>query len=85
MKAQYQSDRKARVRQLIQVGGLLHKSGLLEAFGIVPGDDLQDYENRDIAAALLGFLTMCFEKHSFEEDNLEQWRVKGERLLRGAS
>lgn len=34
MKLQHQSERKTRTRQLITAGGLLQKSGLLEAFHI---------------------------------------------------
>lgn len=82
MKIQQQSARKARTRQLITVGRLLHKSGLMEAFSIEPGDDLQAFENRENAAQLLGFLTMCFEKTDFDEANLQQWKSTGERLLR---
>lgn len=81
MRQQHQSARKARVRQLIQAGGLLQKSGLLEAFNIAPGDDLQGYENHDKAAALLGFLTKCLEKNSFTEDDFKEWKVVGRRLL----
>lgn len=79
MKQQHNADRKNRTRLLIQCGGLLSKSGLLEAFHITLGDDLQDYENRSKALQLLGFLTTCFEKNNFDENNLEKWRVVGER------
>lgn len=49
--------RKARTRTLIQAGGLLQKSGLLETFNITPGDDLQgSQDGLDKAAQLLGFL-----------------------------
>jgi hypothetical protein len=82
MKAEQQSHRKSRTRQLIAAGGLLHKSGLLDAFLIAPGEDLQDYENLDKAAKLLGFLTSCFEENTFDEVHLERWRAVGERLLK---
>lgn len=85
MKQQCVADRKNRTRGLIQIGGLCQRSGLMEAFSIEPGDDLQDYENCEKAAQLLGFLSMCFENNSFNEDDLEQWKVVGERLLRGGS
>ena len=55
------------------LGGLLQKSGLLEAFHITPGDDLQAYENRPKVLQLLGFLTTCFEENNFDEDTLERW------------
>lgn len=77
MRQQHQSDRKARTRQLIQIGGLFQKSGLFETFNIAPDDDLQDYENREKSAQLLGFLITGFEKNEFDETNLEQWRIVG--------
>ena len=47
--------RRARTRTLIQLGGLVEKSGLLDKFGIQVGDDLQkDPEVFDDAATLLG-------------------------------
>ena len=79
MKQQHNADRKSRTRLLIQCGGLLSKSGLLEAFHITPGDDLQAYENRYKALQLLGFLITCFEENEFDEDNFERWRSVGER------
>jgi hypothetical protein len=82
MKTEQQSHRKSRVRQMIQAGGLLQKSGLMDAFCVAPGDDLQDYENYDKAAKLLGFLTSTFEEHIFDEAHLERWRAVGERLLK---
>lgn len=82
MKAQQQSHRKSRTRQLITAGGLLHKSGLLDAFLIAPEENLQDYENRDKAAKLLGFLTFCLEENDFDEGSIERWRAVGERLLK---
>lgn len=84
MKQQYQSDRKARTRQLIQGGGILQKSGLMAAFSIEPDDDLQDYNNREKAAQLLGFLSECFQENSFDAANFERWKSVGEGLLRGA-
>lgn len=82
MKTEQQPHRKSRTRQLIQIGGICQKSGLLDAFLIAPRDDLQDYENRDKAAKLLGFLSMCFEKNTFNEADLETWRALGEQLLK---
>ncbi len=82
MKAEQQSHRKSRTRQLITMGGLLQKSGLIDAFCIAPGDNLQSYENHDKAAKLLGFLTSCLEENTFDEDNVERWRAVGKRLLK---
>jgi hypothetical protein len=81
MKMQQHSDRKARVRTFIQASGLLHKSGIMGAFSIAPGDDLQAHENFEKAAQLLGFLTMCFEKNTFDEDDLEKWKLVGKKLF----
>lgn len=82
MKAEQQSHRKSRTRQLIQAGGILQKSGLMDALLIAPEDDLQDYENLDKAAKLLGFLTSFLEKSIFDEVSLEKWHVLGTRLLK---
>ncbi|MBP6952708.1 MAG: conjugal transfer protein TraD [Alphaproteobacteria bacterium] len=82
MEAEQQSHRKSRTRQLITLGGLLQKSGMVDAFLIESEDDLQSYENRDKAAKLLGFLYTCFEENTFDEENAERWRTVGERLLK---
>ncbi len=62
-------------------GGLLQKAGLLEAFTIHPGDDLQDDEHREKASQLIGFLYICFQNASFKEEHMEEWQRLGERLL----
>ena len=67
---------------IIQSGGLLQNSGLMAAFLITPGDDLQDYENLEKASQLLGFLTSCFENNSFKRENLESWGALRTRLLK---
>lgn len=82
MKTEQQSQRKSRTRQMIQLGGLLQRSGLLDAFLIAPEEDLQDYEHRHKAAKLLGFLHESFEEKAFDEDNVERWQSAGERLLK---
>ena len=82
MKKQQQTHRHHRTRTFIQAGGLLQKSGIMDAFLIAPGDDLQDHENFKKAARLLGFLNSCLENNSFDEGNLEDWYTLGERLLR---
>jgi hypothetical protein len=49
--------RKARTRTLIQLGGLIEKSGLMKSFDLEPGDDLQkDLEKKENVFALLGAL-----------------------------
>jgi hypothetical protein len=82
MKKQQQSDRQRRTRVLIQAGGLLQKSGLMDAFLIASGDDLQDHENLEKASRLLGFLSEHFETSTFNEDNLERWSALGLRRLK---
>ena len=82
MTKQHGSDRKRRTRTMIQAAGLLQKSGIMEAFFIAPGDDLQDYENLEKASRLLGFLSECFDKSDFNEANLANWQSLGERLLK---
>ena len=58
--------RAHRTRTLIQLGGLILKSGWLEAFDIEVGSDLQNIHQRDKAATLLGALM-----HLSQELNLE--------------
>lgn len=82
MKKQQQTHRQHRTRTFIQAAGILQKSGLMDAFLIAPGDDLQDHENFEKAARLLGFLNSCVENNTFDEANLEGWYILGERLLR---
>lgn len=72
MKLKKQAERKLRTRTLIQLGGLIQKSGVMDAFHITPGDDLQDYENLEKASQLLGFLHEVFEKHSYNDMELKR-------------
>ena len=68
------SMRKARTRTLIQLGGLIEKSGLMEFFNLEPGDDLQkDLEKKENVFALLGSLletTSLLENKEFSYDFL---------------
>lgn len=76
IKQQSRSARKARTRTLIQVGGLVQKTGLMTAFGIESGDDLQDYEHIHKARQLLGLLD------EIETDgDRYYWEMKGQSLL----
>lgn len=54
------TSRKARTRTLIQIGGLVEKSGLLSQFAFSLGQDLQkDEDIKDEVMALLGaFLSL---------------------------
>lgn len=70
--------RRARTRSLVQLGGLLGRSGLLETFQIELGLDLQkDITMRDqIAALFKGFLVLK-EMAESEEVDLKIWVLQG--------
>jgi len=82
MQKQNQIDRKFRTRTLIQIGGLVQKSGLMATFNIQVGEDLQDYESLCKAARLLGFLSDSFDKQKFNDTAISDWEHIGKRLLR---
>lgn len=82
MKNQRNSERQNRTRLLIQMGGLVQKSGVMEAFKIQVGDDLQDYESLDKAGRLLGFLTHSLEQFDGSKATMSEIERTGERLLR---
>ncbi|MBX9804529.1 MAG: conjugal transfer protein TraD [Alphaproteobacteria bacterium] len=69
------SFRKARTRTLIQLGGLVEKSGLLEELGLKAGDDLQrNIECMEGAAILMGGLSEL-------RRNLDGEATTGQKLL----
>ncbi|NRA89609.1 MAG: conjugal transfer protein TraD [Simkaniaceae bacterium] len=74
------ANRKARTRTLIQLGGLIEKSGLMDEFDIEPGDDLQkDLEKKDHVFALLGALLetkSMLHNEEFHKDLLMQKGAK---------
>lgn len=79
--------RKARTRTLIQVGGLVEKSGLLEALNLQVGDDLQrDPVCLESAAILMGALKDLL--HHFYTDNSKAqkilWAEAGKKMLKKA-
>lgn len=82
MKNKANATRQSRTRTLIQLGGILQKTGLLEAFDIRTGEDLQDYESRHKAAQLLGYLSGVFDTLDASEENLLSWQQAGERMFR---
>ncbi|MBP6985978.1 MAG: conjugal transfer protein TraD [Alphaproteobacteria bacterium] len=82
MKNQRNAERQSRTRLLIQIGGLVQKAKILEAFNINVGDDLQDYESLNKAARLLGFLCNSLEQLDESEASLAELERNGERLLR---
>jgi hypothetical protein len=70
--------RKARTRTLIQLGGLIEKSGLLESFDIVIGDNLQqNLEKKEQVFALLGGLLELKEMMNQQEFPLDLLSQKG--------
>jgi len=75
--------RKARTRTLIQLGGLVEKSGLADLFDIKLGSDLQlDKEELLKAATLLGFLIEQYNEHcSPNSTQLRAWRQVGASSL----
>lgn len=79
MKRKQNSLRQQRTRTLIQLGGLVQKSGLMDVLNISPGDDLQEYENLAKASQVLGFLFVCLDQ---VEVDTKKWEHLGERLLR---
>ena len=92
LKSRTTSDRLRRTRTLIQLGGLVAKSGLMELCDIYEGDDLQtDIPNLDKAATLLGILseTMNHLTENADPDisaltpqQQDQFRKLGKRLLK---
>jgi hypothetical protein len=83
------TQRRARTRTLIQMGGILNMVGLPQLCGINEGDDLQlDLENQDKAATLLGMLARLneslFNTQNIEIDNdmLDDFKQCGIRMLK---
>jgi hypothetical protein len=81
-------ERRARTRTLIQAGGLLNLSGLLEYCDIEEGEDLQyDLESRDKAALLLGILSETLQKLLDKPDpiQIEKYKKLGTVLMKQSS
>ncbi|MBL8676219.1 MAG: hypothetical protein JNJ47_02165 [Alphaproteobacteria bacterium] len=74
--------RRARVRSMIQLAGLLEKSGILETFQITLGLDLQKDETmkNNIAALFKGFLVLN-EIANSEDTNIPLWANQGLAIL----
>ncbi|MBS0272492.1 MAG: conjugal transfer protein TraD [Proteobacteria bacterium] len=74
--------RRARTRSLVQLGGLIAKSGLLETFQLTLGEDFQrDPKTRDqIAALFKGFLVLN-EIAQSEDVSLRLWTAQGLEAL----
>ena len=77
-------DRAKRTRQLIQIGGLVDKSGLANLFDIANGIDLQNDQNKEKAAVLLGFLGESCDNITSDiyTRKYETWKARGLSMLR---
>ncbi len=74
--------RRKRTRTLIQLGGLIEKSELLEDFGISVGDDLQDnMELQSSVAELYGGLLEIKSMIKNNEHSPALWRQTGKKKL----
>jgi hypothetical protein len=83
-KIQTKRERMQRTRTLIQVGGLVSLSGLLERFGIALGDDLQlDIDAKEQSKVIMGVLMSVMEQlpRHLSENELQRLSKKGERAL----
>ena len=79
------TERKARTRTLIQLGGLVNMIGLSELCGITEGDDLQfDIESMNRSAVLLGLLTTLQEQipPTLSDEEIELYKNKGIRTMK---
>src|SRR5690606_9858050 len=74
--------RRKRVRTLIQLGGLVEKSGILQPLQLQVGDDLQRNELCfDGAAILIGALSDLIKIIQEDETQAMLWRENGKRIL----
>ena len=85
LKLNSQSNRKARTRLLIQMGGLVNMINLPSICGINEGDDLQlNLENSDKAAVLLGMLAHLEDSltPTLSDQVISQFKQKGIRVIK---
>lgn len=74
--------RQARTRSLVQLGGLVFKSGLLETFEIPLGCDLQrDPDLKIQIAALFKGLSVLNKTAQSDDVSLPLWSMQGLQLL----
>ena len=74
--------RKQRTRTLIQLGGLIEKSGLLDQFAISLGQDLQkDEDVREEVMVLLGALTSLAHEMKRGDYSRELWKERGVKCM----
>ena len=77
MQKESTQERKLRTRTLIQAGGLLSLSGLLEQCDIMEGEDIQhDLESYEKAAMLLGILINASETFLQNNDTQQMEKFK---------
>ena len=77
-------DRMQRTRTLIQVGGLVSLSGLLERFGITLGDDLQlNQDAKEKSKIITGVLMSVMEQlpPNLSDTDLKRLSKKGESVM----
>ena len=73
-------ERAARTRTLIQLGGILVKSGMVKKLGIVIGSDLQKRDDQNIkACCLLEILDTSLSL--IQENQLNAFKEKGKKLF----
>lgn len=73
------SQRRARTRSLIQLGGLLELAGTLDVFGIPLGVDLQKDVSvkNNVAALFKGLMELNEMARSSDVVNLDLWALQG--------
>ena len=78
-------DRRARTRTLIQLGGLVEKSGLMDVLGLEMGQDLQKdptlFSKVAILSAIFNENTKIFTNIS--DGEIANWIKSGRDILKG--
>lgn len=78
LQTSYSSQRRARTRSLIQLGGLMEIAGTLDVFGIPLGVDLQkDVSVKNNIAALFKGLLKLNEMARSPDVDLNIWALQG--------
>ncbi len=75
---EHQNERARRTKSLIQLGGLVIKSGLAEKLAIPIGEDLQKH-HLEKAAIMLGFL--IHTQNTLTESSMENFKEIGRQKL----
>ena len=89
MQKENTQERRLRTRTLIQCGGLLSLSGLLEQCDIEEGEDIQhDLESYEKAAMLLGILVNASEAFLLQNNDrqkVERFKKIGKSRMKQAA